>query len=64
VSFFKIPVLANDCGALYFLFINTLLARWDEGYTDPWLILTDLPPELADTCWYTMRCWIECLFNQ
>ncbi|MBD2609423.1 S-layer family protein [Scytonema hofmannii FACHB-248] len=23
--FFKIPVLENDCGALYFLFINTLL---------------------------------------
>lgn len=41
----------------------TLLARWDDGYTDPWLILTDLPPELADTCWYTMRCWIECLFK-
>lgn len=24
----------------------TLLARWDEGYTDPWLILTDLEPTL------------------
>lgn len=41
----------------------TLLARHDEGYADPWLILTDLPPEIADACWYTMRCWIECLFK-
>lgn len=41
----------------------TLVARHDEGYADPWLILTDLPPEIADACWYTMRCWIECLFK-
>lgn len=41
----------------------TLLARWDEGYTDPWLIVTDLPPEMADACWYSMRCWIECMFK-
>lgn len=41
----------------------TLLARHDEGYTDPWLILTDLPPEDANACWYAMRCWIECLFK-
>ena len=41
----------------------TLLGRWDEGYTDPWLILTDLQPELADACWYSMRCWIECMFK-
>lgn len=41
----------------------TLLARHDEGYADPWLIITDLPPELADACWYSMRSWIECLFK-
>ena len=41
----------------------TLLARYDEGYTDPWLIVTDLPPEVADVCWYSMRSWIECLFK-
>ncbi len=29
----------------------TLLARWDEGYTEPWLIVTDLEPQLADACW-------------
>ena len=37
----------------------TLLARWDAGYTDPWLILTDLPPEASDVCWYGLRAWIE-----
>ncbi len=26
----------------------TLLARWDENYQDPWLIVTDLEPEDAD----------------
>ena len=25
----------------------TLLACWEAGYKDPWLILTDLPPEAA-----------------
>jgi hypothetical protein len=25
----------------------TRLARWDEGYADPWLILTDFAPESA-----------------
>ncbi len=37
----------------------TLLARWEEGYKDPWLVLTDLPPTAADVCWYGMRAWIE-----
>ncbi len=37
----------------------TLLARWEAGYKDPWLILTDLPPEASDACWYGLRSWIE-----
>ncbi len=37
----------------------TLLARWDPGYADPWLVLTDLPPEAAAVCWYGLRAWIE-----
>jgi hypothetical protein len=37
----------------------TLLARWDPGYADPWLVLTDLPPEAAEVCWYGLRAWIE-----
>jgi hypothetical protein len=37
----------------------TLLARWDEGYADAWLVLTDLAPEAANVVWYSMRTWIE-----
>jgi Transposase DDE domain len=37
----------------------TLLAWHGPGYTDPWLILTDLPPEAADVAWYGLRAWIE-----
>jgi hypothetical protein len=37
----------------------TLLARWDAGYKDPWLVLTDLPPAEAEVCWYGLRAWIE-----
>jgi hypothetical protein len=37
----------------------TLLARWDAGHQDPWLILTDLPPDASDACWYGLRAWIE-----
>jgi hypothetical protein len=37
----------------------TLLARFDPTYSDPWLVLTDLPPQLADVAWYGMRAWIE-----
>jgi Transposase DDE domain len=37
----------------------TLLACWEAGYTDPWLILTDLPPEASTACWYGLRAWIE-----
>jgi hypothetical protein len=37
----------------------TLLARWEEGYTDPWLLLTDLAPSAGEACWYGLRAWIE-----
>jgi hypothetical protein len=42
----------------------TLLAYWGEGHKDPWLILTDLPPESADACWYGLRGWIEQSFKK
>ena len=41
----------------------TLVARWDEEYQDPWLIVTDLLPRQADVAWYAMRAWIECGFK-
>ena len=37
----------------------TLLARWEAGYKDPWLLLTDLPPEASTACGYGLRAWIE-----
>jgi hypothetical protein len=37
----------------------TLLARWDAGYADPWLVVTDLPVGAANVVWYSMRTWIE-----
>ena len=39
--------------------VCTLLGRWDAGYRDPWLILTDLPPTTVDVAWYALRAWIE-----
>jgi len=39
--------------------VCTLLARWEEGYKDPWLILTDLSPAASDAGWYGLRAWIE-----
>jgi hypothetical protein len=37
----------------------TLLACWEAGYKDPWLILTDLAPEASEAGWYGLRAWIE-----
>ena len=37
----------------------TVLARWDEGYEEVWLIVTDLAPEQATVVWFGMRSWIE-----
>ena len=42
----------------------TLLARWEVGYRDPWLILTDLAPEAADVAWYGLRAWVETGYKQ
>ncbi|MFO7639737.1 MAG: transposase [Candidatus Competibacteraceae bacterium] len=37
----------------------TLLGRWEAGHEAPWLILTNVPPQAADACWYGLRAWIE-----
>ena len=37
----------------------TLLACWQEGCKDPWLLLSDLAPEASEACWYGLRAWIE-----
>lgn len=41
----------------------TLLAHFDPVYTDPWLIVTDFPPHIANIAWYGMRSWIEAGFK-
>jgi len=41
----------------------TLLVQWGAGFEEPWLILTDLPPQQALPCWYGLRVWIECGFK-
>lgn len=41
----------------------TLLARWDLGYKDPWLILTDLEPTRASALWYGLRPSTECVYR-
>ena len=43
--------------------VCTLLACWEAPYAEPWLIVTDLPPQGADVAWYGMRSWIECGFK-
>ncbi len=37
----------------------SLAGAGEEGYTDPWLRLTDLPPHAGAACWYGLRAWIE-----
>jgi hypothetical protein len=37
----------------------TRVARWDDGYTDPWFVVTDLPAGEANVLWYGYRMWIE-----
>ena len=37
----------------------TLVALWEEGYQDPWLLMTNLAPERCRGAFYGMRAWIE-----
>jgi len=41
----------------------TRLSRWDEPYTEAWLIVTDLAPQAANIVWYSRRNWIEAGFK-
>jgi Transposase DDE domain len=36
-----------------------LLACWEPGHAEPWLVLTDLPAAAADPAWYAWRMGIE-----
>ncbi len=37
----------------------TLVICQQEGYEQPWVIVTDLPPDQVEGAWYRMRYWIE-----
>ena len=37
----------------------TLMACWEDGYDEPWFLVTDLAPDQAEGLWYGMRSWIE-----
>jgi hypothetical protein len=37
----------------------TLVGYAGQGYAEPWLIVTDLAPEVAQASWYGLRGWIE-----
>ena len=41
----------------------TLVACWEAGHQDRWLVLTDLPPQQAQVVWYSLRAWIEAGFK-
>jgi hypothetical protein len=38
---------------------GTLLACWEPGHDEPWLLLTDREPTAANPAWYAFRAWIE-----
>ena len=38
---------------------GTLLACWEPGPADRWLLMTDLPPAASSAAWYGLRAWIE-----
>lgn len=39
--------------------VCTLVACWEPGHQERWLVLTDLLPEQAQAVWYGLRAWIE-----
>ena len=42
---------------------GTLLVVWQEAQDEPWVLLTDLPPDRVGPCWYGLRVWIELGFR-
>jgi hypothetical protein len=43
--------------------VCTRLLQWQEGYEDPWAILTDLAPNEANVARSGLRSWVECGFK-
>src|SRR5262249_54090270 len=51
----RAEVFKNDQGRLE----CTLLAYQGQDHAEPWLIVTDLFPAVAQASWYGLRGWIE-----
>ena len=41
----------------------TLVAVWTPGQEEPWVVITDLPPERVGVSWYALRAWVELGFR-
>ena len=37
----------------------TLIVVWQQGYDEPWYLVSNLDPEQCEGAWYGLRCWIE-----
>jgi hypothetical protein len=43
--------------------VCTLVVVWGEDQQEPWLLLTDLPPDQVGVSWYGLRTWIALGFR-
>ena len=42
---------------------GTMIVVWDIDQEEPWVVMTDLPPDEAGVYWYGLRFWIELGFR-
>src|ERR671938_397258 len=41
----------------------TLVAAWTTAQEEPWVVVTDLPPDRVGVGWYALRAWVELGFR-
>jgi Transposase DDE domain len=41
----------------------TLVAAWTAAQEEPWVVVTDLPPDRVGVGWYALRMWVELGFR-
>src|SRR5689334_8217292 len=41
----------------------TLVAVWTAAQEEPWVVVTDLPPDRVGVSWYALRAWVELGFR-
>lgn len=42
---------------------STLVVVWECAQAEPWIVLTDLPPDQLGVAWYGLRVWVEMGFR-